>query len=233
MKIKLWLYCVVPLLAACSSVHNNSNTNTNTNTNRSTCGDSSGQVPCQQTQYSSQPQSQPFYSIEQQQQELSTKNNNSTNNGYRQFTPQYHYKLLADYVEQLAMKLTDSLQTTDKLTPIAIASFVSFDQSLRQAGPAGNQIAELLYAELQSFGLVMLDYKTREFINITRSGDFVFERGAYYELFGGGNLDYVLTGTLITVERGLLVNARIISTRDKHVIAAAKLLIPNFALPRA
>ncbi|MCJ8294157.1 MAG: FlgO family outer membrane protein [Colwellia sp.] len=223
MKIKFGLYCVIALLTACSSTNN---------TSKAACGNSSGQTPCQQTQYNNQPTPQKFYSIEQQQQELS-QTHKSNNNVDKGFTPQYHHKLLTDYVEQLAMKLTDSIQSPSHLTPIAIASFVSFNESLHQAGPAGNQIAELLYAELQSFGLVMLDYKTSEFINITRSGDFVFDRNEYYDYYGGENLDYVLSGTLITVERGLLVNARIISTRDKHVVAAAKLLIPNFALPRS
>ena len=223
MKSNYWLSilgCFVPLLVACNTLKNN--------TDNAECIDSTDQITCTKTVVRNQPNNQPFYSTEQQQRELSM---GSGNNAPQQFVPQFHHKLLTDYIEQLASQLTDSITVSSALTPIAIASFVSFDKNLDQAGPIGNQIAELLYSELQLFGLVMLDYKTTESIRVTRSGDFIFDRSPKYKGLSGVNIDYVLSGTLISVRRGLLVNARIVSTRSKQVIAATKLLIPNFALP--
>ncbi|GAC13461.1 FlgO family outer membrane protein [Aliiglaciecola lipolytica] len=145
------------------------------------------------------------------------------------YQPSFSHKSLADYAEQLTMELVRNGRQLNTSSKVGIASFVNLDNSLTQTTILGNQLAEMLIVEVQSFGVQVIDFKTTSHIGVGASGDMVFSREAG-RLSRQLELDYVLSGTLIRSEKGVRVNARIISTSSKVVVSSASLLVPDFVV---
>lgn len=146
----------------------------------------------------------------------------------RRFVPYQHHKTLVNYVEQMALDLVDTMQQESDLG-IAVTSFVDFDASLNNSNQLGNQIAESMLHQLQKFGYGVIDFKTRDAININNRGDFVFSRDID-ELAKKRIASHVLAGTLMYRKNGVEVNARIINLDTKQVIATSQKIIPNYVL---
>lgn len=140
----------------------------------------------------------------------------------------YSYKKLSHYVEQMAMQMVGN-RPPELNTPIAVASFVHFDSTLARTNVLGNQLAETFIHELQEFGLPVVDYKVTGAIRITPRGDFAFSRDVA-ELANDQAIGYILSGTIIQAEDGVVVNARIVGLSSKRVVASAKGNIPGFVL---
>jgi TolB-like protein len=147
-------------------------------------------------------------------------------NSYR---PMYTNKLLSDYTEQLAMKLIENMKYVTDRTPIAVTSFVNLDNNLQTTNIFGNQLAESFISELQEFGLSIVDFKHTGAVRVTSNGDFTFSRKGD-ELGSYPAIEYVLSGTLTYNDRGVIVNARLIGTESKVVVATAKGFIPHFVV---
>ncbi len=145
----------------------------------------------------------------------------------RQFNPRYHHKLLNDYVEQMAMTLVDTMQA--RMGNVAVASFVDLDSTLNNTNVLGNQISENFIYEMQQFGFAIVDYKSTGSLEVTPQGDFAFSRD-YKNLSQHQMIDYVLSGTMIYAEKGVVINARVVSTDDKVVAASARGFIPYFVV---
>lgn len=146
------------------------------------------------------------------------------------YSPSFSHKSLSDYAEQLTMQLLHSSGNGLQLNgAVGIASFVHFDQSLQRTSALGNQLAELLIAEVQAFGVAVVDFKSTGAVTVSSSGDLVFSRHAQY-LMTGSDMAYLLSGTLIQSEKGVKVNARIFSTQTKVVVASASVMIPHFVV---
>jgi len=170
----------------------------------------------------------PGQSIEEQQREMSA---SAQKQNQYYFKAQGKQNLLGDYVEQMAMKLMQSIDEDPLPKPIAITSFVQFDSTLNRSDVLGNQLSELFFVELQQFGLSVIEHKATNFIKVTSTGDFVLSRDSQ-ELQRMQSFGYVLSGTMLASERGVVVNARIISLTDQRVVATAKSLIPSFVIPQ-
>jgi TolB-like protein len=84
-----------------------------------------------------------------------------------------------------------------------------------------------MIAEVQSFGVPVIDFKTTDFISVGSAGDLVFSRDAK-RLKGQQPVDFVLSGTMIQNEKGVRVNARIINLQSKVVVSSASIMIPHF-----
>ena len=113
-------------------------------------------------------------------------------------------------------------------TPVAVASFVDL-KNLETTNWLGNQLAESFVHELQRHGLVVIDYKTTGHIRVTKKGDYVFSRD-WQELPERQIIDYVVSGTMLEQENGVLVNARMIGIQSKVVVATAQSFIPTWVL---
>ena len=153
----------------------------------------------------------------------------ATENTEQRFVPRATNKRLAHYIEQLAMELVGNEHKEQLVGDIAIATFVKFDGSLRQASALGNQIAELFYHELHAFGYEVVDLKNHNYIDRTMQGDFSFTR-ANKRIMAHGKFTHVLSGTLIYDKRGVLVNTRIINVTNQRVMASASGFIPHFVV---
>ncbi|PKI14788.1 FlgO family outer membrane protein [Colwellia sp. 12G3] len=133
-----------------------------------------------------------------------------------------------DVVKGLAYQMLASSSFVNAKTPVAVASFVDL-KNLESTNWLGNQLAESFVHELQRHGLVVIDYKTTGHIRVTKAGDFVFSRD-WQELPERQIIDYVVSGTMVEQNDGILVNARMIGIQSKVVVATAQSFIPAWVL---
>ncbi len=133
-----------------------------------------------------------------------------------------------DLAKGLAYQMLKSSNFVNTSTPVAVASFVDL-KDLESTNWLGNQLAESFVHELQHHGLVVIDYKTTGSIRVSSHGDYVFSRD-WQELPERQLIDYVVSGTMVTQEEGVLVNARMIGIQSKVVVATAQSFIPNWVL---
>jgi TolB-like protein len=133
-----------------------------------------------------------------------------------------------DVVKGLAYQMLTSSSFVNAKTPVAVASFVDL-KSLESTNWLGNQLAESFVHELQRHGLVVIDYKTTGHIRVTKKGDYVFSRD-WKELPERQIIDYVVSGTMVEQEKGILINARMIGIQSKVVVATAQSFIPAWVL---
>lgn len=143
------------------------------------------------------------------------------------YHPDSTHKGLIDYASQLAMQLVDNASAMSRKDLIGVTSFVRLNRSLQEPTVMGNQLSELLIAELQQYGLGVVDFKVTDDLVITPYGDVAMGRSGE-KLARQMHMDHILTGTLIEESRGVRVNARIVSTQNKQVVASSSLLIPAF-----
>jgi TolB-like protein len=152
--------------------------------------------------------------------------------GYRDplhqgFSPSQTHKRLNDYASQLAMELMDNATRLTQQDMVGVTSFVRLNESLGDSTVLGNQLSEYLIAELQDFGLAIVDFKMAGGVTVTPYGDFVLSRKAN-ALAKQVSMDHVVTGTIIEDDRGVRINARIVSMQNKQVVASANIYIPAF-----
>lgn len=154
--------------------------------------------------------------------------------GYRDplqngFSPSQTHKRLNDYASQLAMLLMEGNNQLDANDLVGVTSFVRLNESLSDSTVLGNQLSEYLIAELQSFGVGIVDFKLANGISVTPVGDFSLSRNAKY-IADKLAMNHVVTGTIVEDDRGVRVNARIVSLENKQVKASASVFIPAFVV---
>jgi TolB-like protein len=133
-----------------------------------------------------------------------------------------------DVVKGLAYQMLESSSFVNPQTPIAVASFVDL-KDLESTNWLGNQLSESFVHELQRHGLILVDFKTTGHIRVTKEGDYVFSRD-WKELPERQIIDYVVTGTMMKQEGGIMVNARMIGMQSRVVVATAQSFIPNWVI---
>ena len=133
-----------------------------------------------------------------------------------------------DVVKGLAYQMLENSSFVTTETPVAVASFVDL-KDLESTNWLGNQLAESFIHELQRHGLIVVDFKTTGHIRVTKEGDYVFSRD-WQELPERQIIDYVVSGTMVEQENGILVNARMIGIQSKVVVATAQSFIPAWVL---
>lgn len=133
-----------------------------------------------------------------------------------------------DVVKGLAYQMLESSSFVNPKTPIAVASFVDLSD-LESTNWLGNQLSENFIHELQRHGLIIVDFKTTGHIRVTKDGDYVFSRD-WKELPERQIIDYVVTGTMMKQEDGIMVNARMIGMQSRVVVATAQSFIPNWVI---
>ncbi|MGA4606001.1 FlgO family outer membrane protein [Pseudoalteromonas maricaloris] len=139
-----------------------------------------------------------------------------------------HRKEIANYANQIALELSDTV-LGQKPESIAVASFVNFNESLRDTNQLGNQLAESLMHQMQKLGYQALDFKALGKIEVTSSGDLTFSRNAS-RLKNMQSPSHLLTGTMVYRPRGVEVNARLLEFNTNLVIASTVVTIPYFIL---
>ena len=135
---------------------------------------------------------------------------------------------ISDVVKGLAFQMLESSSFVNPKTPVAVASFVNL-QDLESTNWLGNQLSENFIHEFQRHGLVVIDFKTTGHIRVTKEGDYVFSRD-WKELPKRQIIDYVVTGTMMEKDDGIIVNARMIGMQSRVVVASAHSFIPSWVI---
>lgn len=146
----------------------------------------------------------------------------------QQYQPEYPVTI-NHYVQGMMQDLVANLDELKPNMQLGVTSFVYLDGAYDQADLLGNQLAEGFMHEVHQFGLGVVDFKTTDYIRVTPTGDFVFSRD-FSELREEQPIEFVLGGTLVQHQGGVLVNARIVSVATKKVLATAQTLIPRYAV---
>lgn len=129
------------------------------------------------------------------------------------------------YVQGIMQELIANMDTPDSSMDIGVTSFVYLDGNFDETDLLGNQLSESFMHELHQFGLNVLDFKSSDYIRVTPSGDFNFSRD-YEELNPDMPVQYVMGGTMVKHQDGVIVNARMISINTKKVLSSAQGFIP-------
>jgi len=164
--------------------------------------------------------------------DLKASRSNNSNMSYSSpsaFSPNLHFQLLSEYTEQMAAELQKDLIGVEIETPIVVASFVYFDSTLNRTNNLGNQLAEYFINDLQEIGLPVSDHRIAKTFKISPEGDFTFSRNMS-ELKTNIEIGYVLTGTLVKNDRGVVVNARLINYKTNVIAASTSKFLPNIAI---
>jgi TolB-like protein len=144
-------------------------------------------------------------------------------------TESFRGKNINHYARGLMQDLIGNLQYVNSATPVAVSSFVYLDSTFNDAPLLGNQLAESLIHEVHKLGIPVLDVKSTGFIRVTQHGDLTLSKD-YLDLTPELPIRYVVTGTLVKHQDGVLVNARIIGIDSKAVVASAQGFIPEFVV---
>lgn len=142
------------------------------------------------------------------------------------FTTNIATKTINDYVRGIMQELVVNLQYNSVSKSMAVTSFVYLDSDYTHADILGKQLAESFVHEIYKYGIPVIDFKTTEYIRVTPEGDFVLSRD-FLELTANLPIEYVLAGTLVKHQGGVLVNARIVAIASKKVVASAQEFLPD------
>ncbi len=145
------------------------------------------------------------------------------------FYPRQTHKRVVDYASQLAMELMERAMGLGADELVGVTSFVRLNTSLTDTTILGNQLAEYLIAELQSYGVGVIDFKVTDGIKVTPHGDIAMSRGGE-RMAQSVQMDHILTGTMVEGPRGVRINARIVTVASKRVVASASIHIPAFVV---
>lgn len=143
---------------------------------------------------------------------------------YSFFAPRNNHKKLNDYVQQMIM---DFQLDGPFSNPIAIASFVEFDETLTKTNSLGNQLAEAFLIEMSQAGYPVADINASGGILINADGSFAFTRQQQKQF---NNLCCALSGNLVYQSNGVLVNSKVFDIQTKRIYAASSLVIPYFVI---
>lgn len=136
-------------------------------------------------------------------------------------------KRLQHYAEQLAYQLAQADGV--KGQRVAISSFVELDETLSQTTPLGNQLSELMRTLLPQHGVVVVEHKLTSRLWVGPHGDFALSRDARL-LAKQLDMDAILTGTLVTTERGMEIQARVVQLDTQSISSSATGFIPHLVL---
>lgn len=136
-------------------------------------------------------------------------------------------KRLQHYADQLAYQLAQA--DAVKGQRLAISSFVELDETLSQSTPLGNQLSELLRTLLPQHGVTVVEHKLTSRLWVGPHGDFALSRDARL-LAKQLEMDAILTGTLVTTERGMEIQARVVQLDTQSISSSATGFIPHLVL---
>jgi len=113
-----------------------------------------------------------------------------------------------------------------KAAQVGVTHLVDVTGQYDQASTLSQVFSENLIHALLGENLKIVDYKTTDFIRVTKSGDFALSRD-YLELDEISPLTHVMVGTISPHKQGYLVNARVVAINGNQVISSGQVFIPK------
>ncbi|MCV2885901.1 FlgO family outer membrane protein [Aestuariibacter sp. AA17] len=143
---------------------------------------------------------------------------------YSTFQAHRHNKSLQDYARQLVMKLGDARRVDGQ---VAVTSFVTFDNTLRDTNRLGNQFANVLMTEMSEHGYSVNELNIADRVLRNPDGNFVFTRSR--DLISD-HFCCVLSGNMVYEPNGVRMSARLVHADDKRIIASSSVIVPYFVV---
>ncbi|MDR9828488.1 FlgO family outer membrane protein [Vibrio sp. FNV 38] len=128
------------------------------------------------------------------------------------------------FIEGMTEDLMVSNTSVTARSPVAVTSFVDL-QNMDTTNWLGNSVSEGFMHQFQRRGFKIVDYKTTGNIQVTQQGDFAFSRD-WGDLAHEQEVQYVLTGTMLRQEGGVIINARVVGMQSRIVVASAQGFLP-------
>ncbi|MGB0663533.1 MAG: FlgO family outer membrane protein [Pontibacterium sp.] len=143
-----------------------------------------------------------------------------------------HFDPVSEAVEQMVQQLTLGLKHHRvQRFPMAISPFVALERSSeRYAGPMGERLSESFIYQMQQTGFNMLDYRAVSLLTTFKDP---INRQNMSALRNSSRVYFLLTGTYSRYPDGLVVNARVLDTTTRQVLASAQTHIPDVRLEGA
>lgn len=137
---------------------------------------------------------------------------------------------VSEAVAQMAVQLNAGLQQNRvKRFPVAVIPFVDLHEN-KTAGPFGERLGESFIFQLQQHGYNLVDYRA---VSLTTSTKQPLSKQNLSALRVRYKIYFILTGTYAQHPDGLVLNARVLDTTTRQVLASGQTHIPNVRLEGA
>ncbi|MEH6575859.1 MAG: FlgO family outer membrane protein [Amphritea sp.] len=137
---------------------------------------------------------------------------------------------LSEAAAQMAVQLNVGLQQNRvKKLPIAILPFVSLGDKA-SGTRTGERLSENFIFQLQQHGYNLVDYRA---VSLNTSAKDPLSRDNLSALHNRNRIFFVLTGTYAQHPDGVIINARVLDTTTRQVLAAAQIHVPGSRLEGA
>ena len=128
-------------------------------------------------------------------------------------------------VDDKIVELADSLLASSRIAQadmgnIAITSFVNL-HNLSKTSAFGRTLGETFFNELFIRGFNVADFRGQNALTINPTGEFFITRDVR-KINKKIDNSYVLVGTFTSIDKKVLINARIMDNRTGRVVASAK-----------
>ncbi len=150
---------------------------------------------------------------------------NLTSAGLAQVAGQYTgTDPVSEAVQQMALQLARGLdENRVRRLPLAVLRFYDLMQR-DKSGPLGERLSDSFLYQLQHRGYNLVDYRA---VSLTTSWKPETDVNNLSLLYNRNRIYFVLTGTYARYPDGLVINARVLDTTTRQVLAAAQTHIPN------
>lgn len=139
------------------------------------------------------------------------------------------HRHLSYYVDELMRDLLAHVRYVHDSSVIASTSFVYVDGEFNQSPLFALQMQEMFTYEFHKSGLPVVEYKSTDFVRVTKQGDFNLSK-EHLELKGTQPIDYLLLGTITRLRSGVEINAKLVGVKSKAVVAAGHIKIPEIVI---
>ncbi|MGN1393477.1 MAG: FlgO family outer membrane protein [Succinivibrionaceae bacterium] len=142
---------------------------------------------------------------------------------------EYHGERVKFYADNLVDKVAKSINIVQNVDKVAIATPVDI-RSLENTDWLGRELAEAFVDSLHKRGFLVLEYKLKGWLEITKDGDYIYSRN-WQKLASSAKVSRILSGTISRNDKGVMVYARLVNIQTLLVEGAADIFIPYSELP--
>lgn len=138
----------------------------------------------------------------------------------------YQQPYSASFTATLAQQLVDNASIEAKNAKVGVTHMVGVTSQYDRSSALSQVLSEQLMLELHRRHWNVMDFKTTNFIRVTKNGDFALTRD-YLELDEIMPISHVVVGTLSNHRDGVMVNMRLVDINTKNVASVAQVFIPE------
>lgn len=140
------------------------------------------------------------------------------------------YDPVSEAVHQMAQQLAQGLdENRVRRLPLAVLKFHNL-MAREQVGPLGERLGDSFIFQLEHLGYNLVDYRA---VSLTTTAKQEPDPATLSLLRSRNRIYFVLTGTYAQQPDGVVINARVLDTTTRQVLASAQTHIPTVRLEGA